>query len=272
MTNREIKRRIGSVKETVKITKAMYSISVAKMLRAKEVVPKAEAYKAASEEMLSLVARSMAAKEPYFAPRGDRAGFLVIAGDKGLCGDFNQKVVECAMRAIREKTERYVFTVGSVTRESFRKAGVSPDIEFLNTAENPSPETASSIASDILYLFESDMLDEIWFVFTEVKENGAEVALKRVLPFAASEGEAVLIEPSESDLLPKAMERYLSAFVYYALISSSLAENLARVKAMPQATNNGEKMIAALTAKYNRLRQESITRALQDAGVSDAKL
>ena len=272
MTNREIKRRIASVKETVKITKAMYSISVAKMLRAKEVVPKAEAYKAACEEMLSLVAGSSAVKVPYFEAKGDRAGFLVVAGDKGLCGDFNQKVFECAMRAIREKSERYVFTVGSVTRESFRKAGVSPDIEFLNTAESPSPETAASIASDILYLFENDLLDEIYFVFTEVTESGEEVALKRVLPFSVSESEKVLIEPSDSDLLPKAIERYLSAFVYYALVSSSLAENLARVKAMPQATNNGEKMIAALTAKYNRLRQEGITRALQDAGVSDAEV
>ncbi len=269
MTNREIKRRIVSVKETVKITKAMYAISVAKMTKARGAIVSAEAYKHACEEMIRSVAVSASVKDPYFTERGARAGFLVIAGDKGLCGDYNTKVFERAMRAIEEKTEKYIFTVGSVTREAFHKAGIAVDIEFLNSAESPSPETAESLMSDVLYLFESDMLDEVYVVFTEVKGNASEVVLKKLLPIPVEEGEKTLIEPGAFELLPRAVGTYLSSFIYYALISSSLAENLARVKAMSQATDNGEKMIAALTAKFNRLRQEGITRDLQDARMSD---
>lgn len=272
MTNREIKRRILSVRETVKITKAMHLISVAKMTRARASIPPAYAYNRASISLLSDVVASASEESIYLGKKGKRAGFLVIAGDKGLCGDYNQKVFEAALDEIKRKEESYVFTVGSVTRELFRKAGISVDVEFLNSAESPSPETAFSIASDVLYLFENDMLDEIYAVYTEGEKNPSEIRVKRLLPYSEREGKRAESIPNTDDLLRSAVVNYLSAFIYYAILSSSLAENIARIKAMSQATENGKKMIESLTAKYNRLRQEGITRALQSTSTSETEL
>ena len=99
--------------------------------------------------------------------------------------------------------------------------------------------------------------------------NRSEVLVKTLLPYAPKESLPLPLEGVTEGALARAIYQYLAGAIYHALISSALAENLARVKAMPQATENGEAMIAELTAKYNKIRQESITRALQDVGSSD---
>lgn len=262
MNNREIKRRIASVKETVKITRAMYSISVAKMLKGRAVLPASEEFYQESEAVLRRLAASSA---PYFEQRGRKVAFIVIGGDKGLCGDYNQRVFETARDAMRKCDERYLFTVGSVVRDMLAKAGMEADVEFLHSAENPSPEASFSMAADLMNLYEEGMLDEIRLVYSRVTGNRSEVRAVKLLPYSA-EGVLPEIREKSEETVRRAAYQYLAAAMYHALVSSSLAEHLARVRAMPQATENGEKMIADLTAKYNKIRQESITRALQDVG------
>ena len=260
MNNREIKRRIASVKETVKITRAMYSISVAKMLKGRAALPAAERF---YEEATALLARIATRDSAFFLERGRRAAFIVIGGDKGLCGDYNDRVVQEAIRALSEREERYLFTVGTVTRDKLAKAGFEPDMEFLHSADNPSPEAAYSIAADLVALFKEDLLDEIRMVYSSVTDNRSEPVTELLVPFVG-EAEDPLREAPTTGAVRHAVYAYLAAAVYRGLLSSSLAEHLARVRAMPQATENGENMIADLTAKYNKVRQEGITRALQD--------
>ena len=262
MNNREIKRRISSVKETVKITRAMYSISVAKLLKGRAALPMAERYYLAARELL---ARLGTPTSPYFLERGKRAAFIVIGGDKGLCGDYNDRVAAEAVRALASRSERTLFTVGTVTRDKLAKAGYEPDMEFLHSADNPSPEAAYSIASDLVNLYEEGLLDELYSVYSTVTENASSTVTERLLPFEAEPTGTPLSDAPTEGAVRRAVYTYLAASIYRALLSSSVAEHLARVRAMPQATENGEKMIADLTAKYNKVRQESITRALQDA-------
>ena len=266
MNNREIKRRIASVKETVKITRAMYSISVAKVLKGRAALPAADAF---LDRATLLLERIAASSSDYFRERGERTAFIVIGGDKGLCGDFNQRVSEKAAQALKEKEERSLFTVGTVVRESLAKAGFEADVEFLHSAENPAPEAAYSMAADLMNLFDEGLLDEVRLVYSVVAGNHSEPIVRTLLPYHAEGKSTPLREGVTEGAVARAVYQYLAASLYEALLSSSLAENLARVKAMPQATENGEKMIADLTAKYNKVRQESITRALQDAALFD---
>ena len=264
MNNREIKRRIASVKETVKITRAMYSISVAKSMKGRAALPSATLFCEKSAEMLSLIAD----KSPYFEKRGEKSAFIVIGGDKGLCGDYNQRVFEVAAEALKKRAEHSLFTVGTVTRDMLRKAGYEADVEFLHSAENPTPEAAYSMAADLMNLYNEGLLDEVLLVYSAVKGSTYDVKCVRMLPFDREEKATFTVGEGA---IARAVYTYLAASIYHALVSSSLAEHLARVVAMPQATENGEKMIAELTAKYNQVRQESITRALQDVGSSGEK-
>lgn len=262
MTNREIKRRIGSVKETVKIYRAMYSISVVKMMRTRAALPAADRFFLSSREVMS---RVFDPSSDYFRERGQKTAFIVIGGDKGLCGDYNDRLVHYAISVLKKSEERFLFTVGNVTREMLSKSGFEADVEFLHSADNPSPESAYSMAADLINLFEEGMLDEIRLVYSVVTGNHTHPVEERVLPF--TERGETLYDGATERALARALYAYLASALYRALIHASLAEHLERVKAMPQATENAEKMIADLTAKYNKVRQEGITRALQDAGI-----
>ena len=262
MNNREIKRRIESVKETVKITRAMYSISMAKLTRARSVFPLADRFYL---ESLRILKTLTFAPSVYFEERGKRAAFIVIGGDKGLCGDYNQRLFLKACEALQTREERYLFIVGSAARERLSKAGIEADVEFLHSAEDPSPEAAFSIAADLMNLYNEELLDEIYLVYSTVRGDRTSVPVERLLPFLSDPSEP-FEEGLVSETVDRAIYEYLAAAIYRALVSSSLAEHFARVLAMPQATENGEKMIAELTSEYNKARQESITRALTDVG------
>jgi len=261
VNNREVKRRISSVKETVKIFRAMYSISVARMIKCRAALPFAERFYHASVDVLS---RLTDQPTDYFRERGSRTAFIVIGGDKGLCGDYNEKIATYAAGLLRASEEKYLFTVGSVTRDMISKFGFDPDVEFLHSADNPSPEAAFSMAADLINLYEEAMLDEVRLVYSDVTDNRILPVNERILPFLGST-EPLRETPTEG-AVRRSLYTYLASALYRALILASLAEHLSRVRAMPQATENAEKMIADLTAKYNKIRQESITRALQDVG------
>ena len=261
MNNREIKRRISSVKETVKIYRAMYSISVARMIKCKAALPTAERFYRSSTEALT---RLTDQPTDFFRERGRKTAFIVIGGDKGLCGDYNEKIATFAVDLLRGAEERYLFTVGSVTRDMISKCGFEPDVEFLHSADNPSPEAAFSMAADLMNLYEEGLLDEVRVVYSDVVDNRPVPVNERILPFVGTT-EPLRETPTEG-AVRRSIYTFLASALYRALILASLAEHLSRVRAMPQATENAEKMIADLTAKYNKVRQESITRALQDVG------
>ena len=267
MNNHEIKRRIESVKETVKITRAMFAISMAKLRRARGTFPFADRF---YEESLRILKRVSFAPSPFFKERGKRAAFIVIGGDKGLCGDYNQRLFESAVKALKTREERYLFIVGGAARDRLSKVGIEADVEFLHSAENPSPEASFSIAADLMNLYREDMLDELFLVYSAVEGDHTCVPVRRLLPFTPTDAPP-FEEAVTEQTVDRAVYEYLAAAIYRALVSASLSEHFSRVLAMPQATENGEKMIAELTTIYNKARQESITRALADVGSRESK-
>ncbi|MBP5405174.1 MAG: F0F1 ATP synthase subunit gamma [Clostridia bacterium] len=267
MTNREIKRRLSSVRETVKITKAMYSISMAKMMAAKSALAEAEKYRDGCLSVLRSLSPSFS-ESSFFRRKGKRIGFLVIAADKGLCGDHNTLVFQKAEKEMSSAEEKYIFTMGSVLHDLFSKAGKEIDMEYLRFSA--SYAAAENVADDLLYLYEKDLLDEVKVVYADGVAK--EIRVVTLLPFEEKGDRALEVFPKSRETLVKCVRNYLISALRYMLVSASLAENKARARIMSQSTDNAEEMIKDLTAEYNRIRQESITRALQDASVTDGEV
>ena len=254
------------MQETLKITKAMYSISVAKMIAARSALPAAMEYRDTCARILRSVSASFP-KDRFFVRRGARTGYLVIGADKGLCGDYNALIFAKAKESIDRTEEKYIFTVGNVAREWFKKAGYEVDMEYLRASTSYS--AASAIAEDMLLLYENDMLDAIEVIYTDSGENV--VSVLPLFPLEAGR-DVVETEPLTPSALRKCVKEHLIASLRYTLVSAALAEHTARARIMSQSTDNAEEMIGELTAKYNRARQESITRALQDGYAADGRI
>ncbi len=277
MTRQEIKHRINSIKETVKITKAMYSISVSKMRKAEEKCITSRKFYNAARCLLAEALDSsadMIRNHTFVKSRnGNKTGYVVIAGDKGMCGDYNHKILETVLADMHNDREKYVFTVGQMAREFFERQGVNIDLEYLHLVQNPHQEDAESIAQDIISLYKQGLLDEVYVAYTAMPTpSSTEVRIEKLLPIdtaaivkcPSDRAYSLSYEPTVSEAIDNVVTAYISGTFYYMLTEASMSEHFSRMEAMPQATKNGEEMMAELTAKYNHIRQESITRELTD--------
>lgn len=260
----EIKTRIAGVRDTVKITKAMYAISAAKMPASMHALRNAKDYLTSAQAMMDAVASCKAAQDsPLFAEREGKKAYIVIAADKGLCGDYNERVLRCASDLI-DPAQDEIYSVGYVAREHLRAKGIRSNTSFVHMMQNPLPQDAGRIADALMGEVLSGHLTSIHVVYTMANHlHDQHVVCERLLPLTPTEGEPV--EVSAADL-PELVRHYLKARLYVALCDASCALNYKRMTGMQQASNNGEEMLETLIAQYNHQRQERITGELNDAG------
>ncbi|MDR2047298.1 MAG: ATP synthase F1 subunit gamma [Clostridiales bacterium] len=273
----DIKNRIKSIGDTAKITKAMQLVSVAKMNKELVKYESNQAYFKKVKYTVASILKQSALKHRYINSRGgDRTAFIVIASDKGMAGDFNSRVLNLAYSHIEKLKETYIFTIGMMARDFFLSKGLTIDIEFLHTTQNPTMSDAAKITYDILELYDKDLFDKIYVVYTEktsvVKQFPAimqllPVSLETLLPKGADGGGELFrgvfrFEPDERSALDVIITEYLTGVLYSTLIQSVAAEHFKRMTTMRQATENARKMVEELKIKYHRARQENITTAI----------
>ncbi|MDP2892553.1 MAG: ATP synthase F1 subunit gamma [Bacillota bacterium] len=273
----EIKARIRTVAQTRKITKAMYMISTSKMKRALAMYESNSAYygrvRAAIKDILL---HSNDIKHP-FLDKGeeDRAAYIVIAGDKGLAGSYNDDVCALALSGIKAKPQANIVTVGQEARVYFEKRGYMVDVEFLHVAQNPTLYNARNIAENIIEVYRQNIIDELYIAYTRFHSTTKrEPRMVRLLPVELPDLAAVELEfeytteisylPSRASVLDKLIPQYLIGYVFGALTHSFASEHSARMLAMESATNNAEDMLETLQLEYNRARQMAITQELQE--------
>jgi F-type H+-transporting ATPase subunit gamma len=278
----DIKNRIKSIEDTAKITKAMQLISVAKMNKALVKYESNQPYFKKVRSTMSSILKQSALKHRYIDNRGgERTAFIVIASDKGMAGDFNNQVLNLAYSHIEKLEEAYVFTIGIMARDFFVSKGIRIDIEFLHTTQNPTMSDAARITYDILELYDKNLFDKIYVVYTEktsvVRQFPTMMQLLPVTVETRSDdgircGEKELFcgnlhfEPDERSVLDVVITEYLTGVLYSTLIQSVAAEHFKRMTTMRQATKNASEMVAELKVKYNRARQENITTAILEIG------
>lgn len=272
---KEIRNHIESVKDTRKITNAMYLIASTKMRKAKAELDRTRPYFSAVRSEMKRIFRSAPKVEsPYFYPEHgtlDDGAFccLVITADKGLAGAYNMNVIRKAEELLSVHENTKLFVVGEFGRQYFAKKKIPVEKSFLYTAQNPTIQRAREIADILLELYDNREVNKIYIVYTDWSNGLSEEATEtRLLPFHRNEfansEEKEVKTPFEFlnsvDVVLRAMvPSYLSGFIYSALVDSFCCEQNARMTAMDSANRNAEKILSELSVQYNRARQAAIT-------------
>jgi F-type H+-transporting ATPase subunit gamma len=275
-TLREIRRRIASVEKTQQITRAMHMVAAAKFRKSQAAILLARPYARKMAEVISsLASRAELDLHPLLARRpGKRTEVAIVTADKGLCGGFNSNILREASRSIgrmRSEGKQVSLTlIGRRSRDYFRRRMVKPRAVHIDVFEDVTYHTASLIVDDIIRLFSEGETDELYFIYNEFKSAvQQDVVMERLLPFKPMEKTGrplidYLYEPSEPAVLDDLLVKHIKVQVYTILLESSASEHAARMTAMDAATSNAEDMIEFLTLRYNRARQETITKELID--------
>jgi F-type H+-transporting ATPase subunit gamma len=270
-----IKKRIVSVKNTSKITKAMKMVSAAKLRRAQENVVAARPYAKKLGEVLGrLTAISDADSIPLQQKREVKnVLLLVVTSDRGLCGGFNTNLCKAAERFVREHKDEYpslsVMTIGRKGYEYLKnrqkvyknQPGVFAKLSY---------QTAADLASEVIDGFLAEEYDEVFLIYNAFRSVMAQdITLERLLPVAPPVAEATeelppvyIYEPDKEALLKELLPKNVEVQIFRALLESNASEHGARMTAMDSATKNANEMIGKLTLQYNRARQAAITTEL----------
>ena len=275
-TLHDIKRRISSVQNTQKITKAMKMVAASKLKRAQEAITTARPYAVRMRSMVNNIAlRADMNEHPLMIPgsQNGKVALIVITSDRGLCGAFNSSVVNATMKHIQEnfpgKTVELIL-VGKKGAELLQKRHshvrqVYTDIETLGTAH----ESSATIIKDAAQSFVDGEVEAVYCLYNEFKSAiSQEVVLEKLLPFEATplaEGERdtdYVYEPEAEIMFAELLTRHMNVQMHRMQCESTASEHGARMTAMESATTNAGDMIDSLTLQYNRARQSAITTEL----------
>lgn len=271
---RDIKRRIKSVNSTKQITKAMELVSSAKLRKAKESLEKTKYYfETMGDTIRDIVQNTKGIKHEYLTSREiKKTGYVVITADRGLAGGYNSNIIKAAISHMEEKPRKSVIAVGTKGRDFFKKRHYDLDGEFVHVSENPSFTVAQKIGRLSMDLYQQELVDEVYLVYTEfISTINQKQKVIRLLPLevdAVGNGEAkrtnITYEPSPEVVLDYLVPKYIDSMIYGAMVESATSEQAARRVAMENATDNAEEMISSLKLQYNRARQASITQEIAE--------
>lgn len=290
---RDIRNRISSVQNTQQVTRAMKMVSAAKLRRAQEAIFQTRPYSFKLGEIISHLARHTdPGSHPFFVAREEvRAVLLiVVTADRGLAGAFNSNIIKVAEQTIHERYEDmhaagnlYLLCVGRKGHEHFTKRGYQLVGDFRQAFDHLDFPTADRVMDEALDGFTDGRWDEVHVVYNEFKNTISQNRIvEPYLPIPkdqfltpvmvhsiehqAKEKEGVAVdyifEPRASTILESLVPRYLNYEIWRVLLESNAAEQGARMVAMDNATSNASELIHDLKLKYNRARQDAITKEL----------
>ena len=275
----EIRHHIKVVEDTSKITRAMYLISSSKMKKAMRMHDQNLVFfneaRAAIRYIIEHTEEEIT--NPYYRSHGPNTGYIVIAGDKGLCGGYNQEVLHLAEKVIAqtERENKSIIAIGHMVSDYFMHKGIAADMHYLHVIQNPTLQNARRITTDICSMFRSKQLDQVYIIYTVLEKMGTtRPAVMRLLPilkedfedahaFRGGEG-TLLFHPSAAEALDSVVPHYLVGQVYSALAQSYASEHSARMFAMDAATRNAEEMLDDLRLSFNHVRQTMITQEITE--------
>jgi F-type H+-transporting ATPase subunit gamma len=282
---REIRTRMKSIQDIMKITNAMYLISSSKLKKARKNLLAVEPYfEKLQSTIYDILVRTPHVHQVYFErreeikPEDRKKGYIVITADKGLAGAYNHNVIKKAEEEMGKSNNNYLYIVGQVGRQYFKRKKVHVDGEFLYTAQNPTMHRAQLISETIIGLFEKGELDDVYVIYTKmITSMKGEVQFAHILPLERKKFERkkggyqhASFEPSAEEVMNKLVPNYIKGLMYGVLIESFSSEQNARMTAMEAATKSAKDMLKELDLLYNRARQASITQEITEI-VSGAK-
>ncbi len=273
-TLKAIRKRIGSIRNTQQITKAMKMVSAAKLRRAQEAVVAARPYADKMAALLkNLSGRVAAEAHPLLTAREEKkVQLLLLTADRGLCGGYNANLIRTAegfLRSQRGEKEIQLAVVGRKGVDYFRRRKVEMAERYINIGARPAEELAAELAEKLIARFLQGECDAVYMLYSRFRSALSQVpTMEKLVPVAAGkeegEGQATeyLYEPGLEALLSSLLPKVVEVAIYRALLEASASEHGARMTAMDAATSNAAEMINTLTLQMNRARQASITKEL----------
>ncbi|MBQ8399895.1 MAG: ATP synthase F1 subunit gamma [Clostridia bacterium] len=265
-----LKIRIKSVQSTEHITRAMQLVASSKLRRASERMERGRAYFKTMQEVFAGISESGYNEESvYYCPKNcGNTYMIVIAGDRGLAGGYNNNVFNLA-RSIEGDQNVTILPIGKKSYEYFSKKGYALD-GGLCPVDDLTKEDCARIGKNIAASYVQGKYDRVVIVFTNFVNMLSQIPAEiQVLPLEKPEntkGEQsfTLYEPSASAVLGAVIPEYLSGMLYSAACESIACEQAARRNAMDSATKNADEMIEKLSLQYNRARQGAITQEITE--------
>ena len=280
---KEIRTRIDSVQQTLKITNAMYLISSSKLRRARQQFDVVRPFFGKVTETISdILHHSPEMEHVYLDKRAGvpehTTGYIVITGDKGLAGAYNHNVLRLTEERLAKVAHPKLFLIGQVGRSYFAERGVPVDGEFLYTAQDPTFSRAEEICDTLIDHFRRGELDEVYVVYTDmVTSMHLEPKVQKLLPldrdtFAwaprpgeeAAAKQMVTYVPNEHQVLSHLVPGYVTGVLYGAMVESFCSEQNARMMVMDTSSTNAREMLKDLSLRYNRARQAAITQEITE--------
>jgi F-type H+-transporting ATPase subunit gamma len=276
---KEMRSRIGSVKATQKITKAMQMVAAAKLRRAQDAAQNARPY---AERMAAVIANLAAGVSGDGAPRllvgtgqDQRQLVIVATADRGLAGGFNTSIVRMAReriaRLIAEGKDVSIITLGKKGFDQLKRLYGSRIVASFDVGGNPSLETAQLVAEKVAELFDAGEIDVVSLAYSKFKSVVTQTpTFTRLIPAQVGDGApkidlkgaAYEYEPDGETILETLLPRNLTTQLFSATLENQAGFFASQMAAMDNATRNAGDMIAALTLQYNRSRQAQITKEL----------
>jgi F-type H+-transporting ATPase subunit gamma len=279
---KEIKLKIGSVKNTQKTTKAMKLVSSAKLTRTRQLSEQARSYAAKINDVLSdIAARVSTAHEGGNISRAfvsndnpKTVDIVFVTADKGLCGGFNMSTIKTVSRLIAEYKSKGINVrlraagKKGVEYFTFQKFSLEQKVSDLSSA--PDYDRAADFINAVVEDFRNEVTDKVVLVYNGfLNMLSQEIRVRELLPIGldnieAKKSDSMLeIEPDDDEeVLNELTDKYIDFNMYYALIDSLAADHSARMQAMEAATKNAKEKVNSLTVEYNKARQAAITTEL----------
>lgn len=275
----EIRHHIKAVNETGKITKAMHLIASAKMKRAMQAHDQTMQYFDLVRSNMRYILDNAPEdfRSDFFRENGARACYMVIAGDKGMCGGYNHDVLKLALHEVEDTTHRNVrlITFGHVAEDFFNRKGIKVDASYLTSVENPTLDGARELAAELCRRYKKDEFDEVFIIFTQMLKGGVTKPTRlHVLPITHETVAEVQpmhaptaglqFWPSAHGVLDSMAQHYVVGVLYSCLVQSFASENRARMTAMESATRNADEMLRKLQLQLNHARQSAVTQEITE--------
>jgi F-type H+-transporting ATPase subunit gamma len=276
-TLKSIKKRIASVKNTQKITKAMKMVAAAKLRRAQSAVTGSRPFVNKLREVVEQILGSVSDRDlsPLLKPHESvkKARVYVFSSNRGLCGGFNSNLLRQADAFLKDLKKTGVgielVVIGKKGREFFAARNVLIDKNILEWADAMSYEQALALTQELIGDYSEERVDEVYFIYNRFASAISQVpTVEKLLPLSldakSTYGIDYIYEPNRTEILQNLLPRYLASQVHKVHKESLASELGARMAAMENATKNASEMIGDLTLVYNRARQAAITTELLD--------
>jgi F-type H+-transporting ATPase subunit gamma len=271
-SQRDIRRRIGSVKNIKQITRAMQFVAASKLKRAQDATLASRPYSEKLDEVLADLASVLGSDDhPLLAHReGGKRLIVLITTDRPLSGPLNTNIVRFVSRDIVDHPgDLSLITVGRKGRDAMRRSGVPLEAHFATFGDRPSFADVLPLARLITDDFLAGTYGRVDLVYSRFVSTLVQrpelLTILPISPTADTEGipgNQFIFEPSASAVLEQLLPRYVATRLFQAVLEAKASEESSRMVAMKNATENAEELIEDLTLSYNKVRQSNITREM----------